>query len=143
MGRNTVFIGEHRTNPKRAIGRYGADDALQIVALQSLRGKDLSHFLPLSFRKLIDVALLAPAESLELLALGAGSRVVAGGHRESVADEVRNAEDQDDRRREPRTGHSGDHRERSPIRRCRRTPSRADSCAAAPRPGAIEWRPEC
>src|SRR5205085_32376 len=67
MRRNAIFIGKHRSNPKLAIGRYGADNALQVVALQTFCSKDLSNFLALSVRELIDVAFLTPAQSLEFL----------------------------------------------------------------------------
>src|SRR5690606_9988799 len=103
---------DHRLRPQVVVARDDVDAALAVVALEALAGDDLADLLTLALGHEPDVAELLAPRLLALLAGRARAEVVAHRHAEAVGDEVRAAEDDDDRRVEVGALDAGDDGER-------------------------------
>src|SRR3989338_1491280 len=81
-------------------------------APEALLAVDLAGLLHLSVRHVVNLPRLSLPLPLVVLALALGAEVVPDGHRQAVAEEIREAEDEDYGGAERRACDAGHHRER-------------------------------
>ena len=108
----SVFLGEHRLDPEPAIGRDRCHDVLECRVGKALAREDLANLLALALGHLLDVTFLLAAYRGHELVVRLDRLVVADGHAEAVGEQIGDAENQRDMRRETGADRARDDGER-------------------------------
>ena len=106
--RHPVLFGHHDIQPPILVSRDRLDHALERLAPHALGGEYLTDLLALALGMKPDFELLEPPLTDQPLVLRPRAQEVRRRHAEPVRDQVRQAQDDDDARVQPRALHARD-----------------------------------
>ena len=112
LGRQAVFLREHRAHPAVLIGSYQLNRLLQLFSFKALFSIDLADLIAFALGRNSNVAILDPFQSSKIVRLCPRAEVIAGSHRKTVGGQIGKAEDEHDRGRQFGAGNAGHDSER-------------------------------
>ena len=99
-------------HPTFAIGSNQSDNTIQIRAGETFLRKNLPHLFALALRSELDVTMFDGFDAPDVIMFGLGPEKVAGRHRKTVGQQIRETHDQDNDGRKLRADHASNHCER-------------------------------